>query len=562
MIQDESILEFQKEFLGEAGYLLEQCEESFLNLEKSKDKAGELGKIYRNIHTFKGAGAAVGFHDLAEFAHVIEDGLSILRVYPKLLTSEMVTILLKVSDALKKRVEVLSHGQAESWDNVELLKEIEELREVLREKSESRSSESVYANSDQILAAVDKVDQRISRSSEMNTTVKIDTERIDQVLDSVGELVVIKSQLINETQDYASQNLKLSGIISLLDRTIRDLQDRALGMRMMPMRGVFLKLQRIVRDLSVKLNKQVEFIIDGEDVEMDRTMVEMMGDPLMHLVRNSLDHGIEKKEARMNNGKSEKGRISIAARISGGRVVIEIKDDGAGLHREKIIQKAVANKMIKSDADAHLLSDQEVFQMIFAPGFSTAEKVTDISGRGVGLDVVKSSIEKLRGNISIESVFGQGTTFRISLPMTTTITDGLLVHIHDHPLILPIDTVIELVDTGKVSIENIKTKGKFLNNRGTIIPLVDLRNIFGRLGSQNSESSAVVIVQSAGKPTALVVDCVLGQTQVVQKPLNQYFSGRVGLGGAAILGDGRVALVVDVESLTPNLASYEMSGVA
>jgi len=552
------MVEFQKDFLIEADFLIEQCEESFLNLEKSENVSAELAQIYRVIHSFKGAGAAVGFLDLSEFAHEVEDCLSLLRVHPKLLSTEIVSLLLNVGDAFKKRIKYLATGEREPWDISELKKEVTRSLNQLKKKTEEISYQSAMVQAP-TSSFDEKLESKSGATNNQSTTIRVDTERIDYVLDTVGELVVIKSQLMNEINRYTDQNARLGGIVSLLDRTIRDLQDRALSMRMTPMKSTFLKLQRVTRDLSVKLGKPVEFVMEGEEVEMDRTMVEVMADPLMHLVRNSIDHGIEKKEKRTELGKSEKGSVYLKARVSGGRVVIDIQDDGAGIHRERIIQKAIERKLIANKDEASQLTDGQVFQYIFAPGFSTAEKVTDVSGRGVGMDVVKTSVEKLKGIISIESQINQGTTFSISLPMTTSITDGLLVDIENHPYVLPIDAVIELVDIKDTKAYAVKTKGTMMNIRGKVLPIIDLRQHFSNdhHGTQSREMAAV-IVKIFEKPRVILVSKVYGQTQVVQKPLGQYLEGKKGLSGAAVLGDGRVALVIDVDSLSKLMRKQEM----
>lgn len=543
-------LEFQKDFLSEAGFLIEQCEESFLSLEHSEGREEELAKIYRVIHTFKGAGAAVGFKDLAEFTHIVEDALSILRVNPDLLNSEIITILLKVGDALKKRITYLTSGQREEWQIEALQSEVTKLREKLKsgEMNTVRKTPGVGVRHEMS----EQKAERVAGVTQVNsaTTVKVDTERIENVLNAVGELVVIKSQLFNELEGSLNQNPRLGSVISLLDRTIRDLQDKALSMRMTPLKSTFLKLHRIVRDLSIRLSKPVDFKMEGEDVEMDRTMVEVMGDPLMHIIRNSLDHGIERSEIRVQKGKTPQGTVTLSARVSGGRVVILIKDDGGGINRNRILEKAMERGLIVSQDEANSLSDSEVFQLIFEPGFSTAEVVTDVSGRGVGMDVAKTSIEKLRGHIQIESTLGVGTTFTLSLPMTTSITDGMLVQVNNHPFILPIDGIKELVDSKEATLSSTVRGEKVLKLRDKFFQVIDLHSVFSKVKMDNVCSSAIVLVEHQTHQKAILVDKVIGQAQVVQKPLShQLADGVSGLSGAAILGDGRVALVIDVESL-------------
>ncbi len=579
MSHSDALAEFQKEYISEAGFLLEQCEESFLNLERGIDKEGELAKIYRVIHTFKGAGAAVGFTDIAQFTHIVEDSLSILRLFPKLLTPEIISTLLKVSDALKTRISYLSTGGRDNWTIEELVVEVQGMRDSLKLKSNGTTNvepimdvkkdfnlNEVQSESKIEAKTEEKADVKtgVASGGVVPSVVKVDTERIDNVLNAVGELVVIKSQLINEIQLSAEQNSKLSGIVSLLDRTIRELQDKALSMRMMPIKNIFLKAQRIVRDLSLKLNKQVKFEMEGEDVELDRTMVDIIADPLMHLLRNSLDHGIESQDLRMAKGKPVKGLIHLKAQTVGSRILLQIKDDGAGIRRDKIIKKAIEKGFLKSEEDGKLLSDNEVFQFIFKPGFSTAELVTDVSGRGVGMDVVKTNIDKVRGTIQIESSVDLGTCFTISLPLSTSITEGLLININGHPYILALDNVIEIVDTKNIDITSMIEGGKVLCLRNKFFPLIDLRKVFTRNDDLKNKNhlerarSSLILVESKGAIFAVMMNEVYGQTQVVQKPLSNYFSdNHTSLSGAAILGDGRVALVIDVDELTKMKARNE-----
>lgn len=433
-----------------------------------------------------------------------------------------------------------------------------------------QSDKEIFVNQES--AQHPKKNESLSSSSTFRSVVKVDSDRIDNVLDAVGELVVIKSQLMNEIQVSSMHHSKLSDIVSLLDRTIRELQDKALSMRMTPIKSIFLKAQRIVRDLSLKLNKEVKFDMQGEDVELDRVMVETISDPLMHLLRNCLDHGIEDHEERLKKKKNPVGLIQLKAQAIGSRIIIQIKDDGGGIKREKIIIKAVKKGFIKSSAEAHSLSDNEIFQFIFKPGFSTAECVTDVSGRGVGMDVVKTNIDKVRGSIQIESSIDLGTLFTLSLPLTSSITEGLLINVNKHPYIISLDNVVELIDENQFQSTTLPTGEKVLCLRDKFFPVIDLRKIYYKknIGSlQLSRSadnsleefqssidelkerpSSVILVESQGVVFAIMMNEVLGQTQVVQKTISNYINvNQTCLSGAAILGNGRVALVIDIEEL-------------
>lgn len=406
------IEEIRKSFLEEACFLLEECEESYLDLAKPEKREAELAKIFRLAHTIKAASASVGFSDLSKFAHVVEDCLTILRVKIELVSPEVISLLLRAGDALKQRVEMLKSKSEEHWEVSSLQKEIQAMVAALGgEKISSCAAADIFKIASQSTKKTGK-----GRNIEPST-VKIDTRRIDAMLDVVGELVVLKGQLVSETQEYKS-NLKLHSLVAMIGKTVRELQDHAVGMKMTSLKTLFLKTQRTVRDLSLDLGKLTEFKMSGEHIEINRTTVEMLSDALVHIARNAIDHGVEKPQKRREQGKAEYGAIYLEAKQVDGRVIVTVSDDGAGLSRDKILTKAIETGLIPNSRKAESLTDQEVFQLIFVPGFSTSETITDVSGRGVGMDIVKSSIDSLNGSIEIRSLVGQGTTFVISIPLT------------------------------------------------------------------------------------------------------------------------------------------------
>lgn len=591
MTEDQEFMEqLRKDFLDETSFLLDQCEESYLNLDRSEARKEELDKIFRLAHSMKGAGAAVGFTDLAEFAHKVEDCLAVLRVYPERTDTAIISLLLRCGDAFKQKISALRTGATILWPPEGLANEVITTFKALQSGNIAASKTDSAAPAEVIpscvveappeqatLAVVAPVVAPAASTPPTNTaiptpannqretqSVKIDTDRIDNVLDLVGELVVIKSQLINECASQ-TDNQRLDSIVALLDKTVRELQDRALSMRLTPLKPVFLKTQRIIRDLSVKLDKNVEFTMSGEDTEIDRTMVELLTDPLMHIARNALDHGIEKKEKRLAAGKSETGRISISAKQAGGRIQIIISDDGAGISRSRVIAKAQENGLLAPNTDTSALKDADVYQLLFEPGFSTAEKITDVSGRGVGMDVVKTNIERIKGTIDIDSVEGKGSNFRISIPLTTSISDGMLVEVESVPFVVPMDYICELVDMKNIETIQLHNGGMVIPIRGKTIPLIMLDSLFGEdsaevLASVGFETSGdrnvrdgsrrmAVIVEGPAGLVAIGVGSVLGQIQVVLKPISPSLKASEGVSGAAILGDGKVALVADIAGL-------------
>ncbi|MBU6375285.1 MAG: chemotaxis protein CheA [Bdellovibrionales bacterium] len=559
--------ELQRDFLGEVSFLLEQSEESYLKLENPDLRVEELGKIFRLAHSLKGTGAAVGFTDLAEFAHQVEDCLTVLRNNPALVSTEVVTLLLRCGDAFRVRIAQLKAKDSAAWSVSGLEAEVQAMLKKLRGTDSGSSAEpekSVLVDADwEALAAsapksldtevpaataaavipattpASTVAPSSSAVSAQREVLKIDSERVESVLNLVGELVVLKSQLINRCE---GGDQGLNQLVSLMDKTIRELQDKTLSMRVTPLKSLFLKTQRVVRDLSVKLGKPMEFVMEGEDTEIDRAMVDALADPLMHLARNSLDHGIESLEGRGSAGKPEKGMIYLRAYQRGGRILIELSDDGKGLQRERILAKAVERGIVRQDS-AQEMSDRQVYSLIFAPGFSTAEQVTDVSGRGVGMDVVKTQVEKLKGKIDLESVPGVGTCVRMSLPMSTSILDGMLVKLGEEPFILPIESIRELVDLDETQILEVINGKAVWRHRDKLYPVMDMQNGFksGMLG----KPKLVAIIDGGGRDVAFLLSAVTGQSQVVLKNLDERIRTCRGVSGAAILGNGRVALVLD-----------------
>ena len=613
--QGDFIIQLRKEFLDEVSFLLEQCEESYLKLENPTLRTEELTNIFRLAHSIKGSGTVVGYDDLAEFAHVVEDCLTLLRDLPERVTPEITSLLLKAGDAFKTRVEMLKKNSPDAWNIADLKVQIVATTQALKGVKQSEvptpaltvqtpqevqsptATPTVQPHQPTLTlvtppaaissmhAAPAKQDptehhehpehhdthahENSHSKSSQGVSVKVDSVRIDAVLDLVGELVVIKSQLLQERSRVAHLSIRENEVLALLDKTVRDLQDKTLSMRMTSLKPLFLKVQRTVRDLAIKLNKPIEFTMSGEDIEIDRTMIELLNDPLIHIVRNALDHGIEKGAQRKLLGKTEKGFISMTAKHAGGRIVVEIKDDGSGIDREKVLAKAINNKII-SETQRNL-TNQQVYDLIFAPGFSTADAVTDISGRGVGLDVVKSNIQKLKGTIEIDTEMGKGSIFRLSLPLTTAITEGIVVIINQIRYVIPMDSIRELLRIEAGSVTNVRGEEECLSVRGRILPLVKMNLLMKINGISNTileamnlkasqvtatkseitetRTDMVVVIDHLGYNIALTIDAVLGQNQVVVKPLGQNINTTNGVAGAAIMGDGKIALVLDLDGL-------------
>lgn len=397
-------------------------------------------------------------------------------------------------------------------------------------------------------AASPKVLAKANNKGNENSSIRVSIDKVDSLINMVGELVITQSMLGQLGQDFDLTKLaRLQEGLSQLEQNTRELQESVMKIRMMPISFAFSRFPRLVRDLGSQLGKKVNLVMLGENTELDKTVMEKIGDPLVHLVRNSMDHGLETTEKRLASGKSEDGTITLNAFHQGGNIVIEIQDDGAGLNEEKILEKAIANGLVSEDQS---LSSEEIHQLIFLPGFSTADAVSDISGRGVGMDVVRRNINELNGTIDVTSKTGEGSTFTIRLPLTLAILDGQLVKVADETYIFPLVSIVESIQLEKKSLNNITGSQQVMQLRDEYLPIVRLDEVFNlSRRSDDSDEEMLVVVESDNEKIGLVVDDLLGQQQVVIKSLEQNYQRVDGISGATILGDGTVALIIDISSV-------------
>jgi two-component system chemotaxis sensor kinase CheA len=381
----------------------------------------------------------------------------------------------------------------------------------------------------------------------LSNFVKIDTQKLDALIDLVGELVIAQSMVVEHPVLAQERSGDLPRHLRQLARISSDLQRNAMSLRMVPIRNTFQKMNRLVRDLASSQNKQVSLVLKGEDTELDRKIVEALAEPLIHMLRNSIDHGLEQAEERLNLGKPSQGTIEVEASHQGGGILIRIDDDGRGIDPEKVLAKAKERGLV--DAEFHG-NKKEILSLIFQPGFSTAETVTDVSGRGVGMDVVRGSISRLRGSIDVESNVGKGTSFRIYLPLTLAIIDGMLVGVGKQRFILPTLSIQESFRPTRAMLSSVKGRGQIVNLRGNLIPLLQLGVKLGlQDGVQDPSEGIVLIINSAGQPRGVVVDRLISKQEVVIKALGDTFQSQPVYSGAAIMGDGQVALILDPDAL-------------
>ena len=577
--------ELLREFVAEGLGHLQNIEQGVLVLETRPTDAETLNSIFRAFHTCKGGAGFLNLGAIKELAHESESLLDAARQHRLQVSSEIINLILAAADALKQFMVELTARQAGKDAGQPIVVPTLGVRARLRAAIPGASASApvqksvptpippppvaapppapivaapVPTESPSPVVARSAVPPAKATSAERPKAaapansgaagfIKVDTLKLDGLIDQVGELMIAQSMVVQDpgVRDLPSQQLTRN--LAQLRRITNELQRTSMSLRMVPIRGAFQKMIRLVRDTAALQKKQVQLVLNGEDTEMDRNIVEEIADPLIHMIRNSVDHGIELPADRVAKGKKPEGTIHLRAFHKGGSIVIQIEDDGAGLNKDRIVAKALEKGMIKPGEQ---LSESAIFHLIFAPGFSTAQKVTEISGRGVGMDVVQRNIEKLRGKVEIGSVLGQGSTFTIYLPLTLAIIDGLIVCTGNQRYILPTLAVRESFRPKPSMISTLYERGEMVNVRGRLTPLLRLYQLFNTRPKTTDPASAIVIVLESGQDTrCLMVDELLGKQEVVINSLGESFKGNRALAGAAILGDGRVGLILDVDSL-------------
>jgi two-component system chemotaxis sensor kinase CheA len=553
------------EFCTEAHEHLQNIEQGVLVLENDPTNAETLNTIFRAFHTFKGGAGLLNLLPIKELAHELETVLDLARTSRLTVDKAIIDLILAGGDTFKLFIGEISGQTAGRNAGAEIRIPTRELLSRVRQVSGAGKPPAPAAIPQPQPAAGETAAGTPGAHPATRTTpskgaraaggdraaggtvVKVDTLKLDALIDLVGEMVIAQSQVCQDENVTAIQSQRLTRNLAQLGRITKELQRNAMSLRMVPVRATFQKMTRLVRDVSSKQGKQAELILHGEDTELDRTIVEEISDPLIHMIRNSVDHGIESPGDRSRAGKNPVGTVRLSAFHQGGNIVIQIRDDGRGLDPGKLKAKAVERGVI---TDKDRLTDKESYGLIFAAGFSTAEVVTEISGRGVGMDVVRRNIEKLRGKIDIESAVGQGTTFTISLPLTLAIIDGLIVTIGEQRFILPTLSVRESFRPTREMITTVHEKGEMVNVRGRLSPLLRMYEFFDvKPRTTNPTEALLVVVDNGGETRCLMVDQLIGKQEVVIKSLGETFKKAPAIAGGAILGDGRVGLIIDANSL-------------
>jgi two-component system chemotaxis sensor kinase CheA len=579
------------EFINEAREHCSTAEQSLIELETNAGDQAAINAIFRGFHTIKGAAGFLELRPISILAHESETLLDLARKGTIQISGHVADMIFDAIDVMRKLLDgteqaLKGNGQ---FDATEIISSALSTLRLFLEDPGAAPIETprrvgdilidmgvvTQPEIDSALAKKENPKEKLGEtlvkqgvvpakvvahalrsqqkqiadkpSGAVKEMVKIDTERLDRLVDTIGELVIAESMVGQDEEILRAVSPKVARNITHLNKITREIQEMGMAMRLVPVKPTFQKLARAVRDLTRKSGKEIELTVLGEDTEVDRSIVENIGDPLMHMVRNSADHGIEFPEERIKAGKNRVGRITVRAYHKGGNIYFDIEDDGRGLDKEKILAKAREKGIIDGNKE---LTDKEIYNLILLPGFSTAQKVTDISGRGVGMDVVKKNIDAMRGHLEISSTPGKGTLFSMKLPLTLAIIDGMLVRVEDEKLIIPTLSIVESLSLTKDMIFSVTGKGEMINLRGDLLPLLRICELFALEKAEETDNGkTVVVVEDGLRKVGLVVNELLGQRQTVIKSLGPVFNNQKWIAGGAILSDGTVGLILDVSGI-------------
>ncbi|WP_425055690.1 chemotaxis protein CheA [Pseudomonas abyssi] len=582
--------QFHSVFFEESQEHIDTMERLLMAMSVDNPDAEDLNCIFRAAHSIKGASGIFGFDALGQITHIMENLLDQVRKGQRAVSVELVDQFLGVIDCLRQVLDSYRNQTDIDWPEVERTTNLLEALLGTQSEADTPAEDDGFGFFDDPVSAQAEEDdgfgffeepaallkqpeeqgwglfdtaqaeagaarkdaantkdgnQAKKPASTESSTIRVDIEKVDSLINLVGELVITQSMLKVLGDDIGGSNSRMGTVLAELERHTREIQESVMSIRMMPVSFVFNRFPRVVRDLARKLEKEVDLVLEGEHTELDKGLIEKLVDPLTHLVRNSIDHGIERPDVRRDRGKPEKGTITISAAQRGGTIQICIDDDGAGLNRERIMSKARENGLNVSDD----MNDADVWDLIFQPGFSTAEVVTDVSGRGVGMDVVRRNIQQLGGRVNIASRALRGSTITITLPLTLAIVDGMGVMVGDQTFIIPLVSIIESMRPYPENIEQLAGSA-LLHVRDQFWPVLPLYQVMDAEPRYTSPAEGIVVlIETSKRRYGLLVDELVGQQQVVIKSLEQHYKRVPGAAGATIMGDGSVALILDVESL-------------
>lgn len=587
--------QLKDKFLEEAGQLLVDAEQCFLTLEANPNDRALVDKIFRLAHNLKGGAKAVGFQEIGAFAHVFESFILKIKREEIPKSTQVIGLLLRCNDFLLKSIAELRANPEAKLDGASLSGDLESLmgskpgraaapifddnalqaaidkqfelkatQAAIKTENDEPTAEEIAVllaceshksetNLKTIPAPSSKGDFGPLREATVplstpavskDESIRVSLNRLDRLLDFVGEMVILQTML--RDQVAAEKSSRFTKTVHQIGKVTKEMQDITLSLRMVPVKQTFMKMQRIVRDTGVTLNKKVRLHLEGEDTEIDKTVLEHVSDPLVHLVRNAMDHGIESVEQRRLCGKTDEGNLYLKATHQGGKLVIELRDDGAGIDAVSVRKRAIERGLITEE---QVLSQTEIFNLIFRPGFSTRLEVTEVSGRGVGLDVVKSNIDTLQGEVQVETETGAGTCFRVVLPLTLAIIDGMIVRCGDERFVIPLSQVYESVSPRKEDVQFSADLCETFTLRDECMPLVRLSHTLGRQIEKPAWDCIAIVVRNAERPFAILVDDILGQQQIVIKKLGLELQRLRAFSGTAVLGDGKPALIIETNEI-------------
>lgn len=589
-------------FVAESKEHLDEVDVQLLALESGAIDPDGINAIFRAFHTIKGVAGFLELTAVQSLAHEVETLLDQVRKDELALDGAVLDVVFDANDAMKRMVDAVAQALNEgcpippepglsdlilriraaingdaagaggdkekatpapepSQDPAPLQQDTSppptQLQDATKQEIDSEAlgpSATAAAPQPAVAAATGTETKSAKRTAPVATgavkeTIKVEADRLDKLIDAIGELVIAETMVSQSARIAQSESAGMRKMLNQLDKITRELQELAMSLRMVPVRSTFQRMARLARDVAKKVDKRIDFVTSGEETELDKTVVDAIADPLVHMVRNAVDHGLEKTgQQRRDAGKSEVGRIELRSFHKGGSIYIEIEDDGRGLDRNAILEKAKSRGIVKDSGEN--LSDSDVFALIFEPGFSTAEKITDVSGRGVGLDVVKRNIQAMRGKVEIRSEKGKGCIFSIRLPLTLAIIEGMVVRVGDQRYIIPTLSIVRMIRPNESDVSTVFERGEMLRVGDRLVPLFRLNRIFGIAeGNTELDATSVVVVEDDGRQFSFVIDELLGQQQIVIKPLGKMFKGIPGLAGGAIMADGKVGLILDVAGL-------------
>lgn len=569
MLVDPEMKEIVDSFLLETKEILEKLDVDLILLEKSPDDVDLLNKIFRSFHTIKGTSGFLGLEKLPEVTHKCEDILNKLRKGEAKLSPSLMDGIILGYDTIKELLLVIENDKNEDIEVEDVITKLVSLYVNInstllaennpenRKVEEIQNVETVSSDSAKSVSPARESTSRQAHpeNKKADNTIRVDIDRLDALLNIASEIVLGRNRLAQLNSQYSLEHegslfaKDLGDATKQIDLMTSELQLVVMKLRMIKIGKVFNRFPRVVRDMCKDLNKEVELIINGEETEVDKNLIEEINDPLVHLIRNAIDHGIESPDVRESKGKRRKGTVILSAEHEGNNIAIKVIDDGKGIDPEMLKEKAVAKGFITREKVKEL-SRQEAYNLIFHPGFSTAEVVTNVSGRGVGMDVVKTNVAKLRGTISIESEIGKGTTMILRLPLTLAIISGMIVKSHGQTFVIPLHSVIEVL---RVSVDDIETiNGKeVVHLRDSILPVISLDQLISNNGNGHKDSGWQYIVEVgiAEKRFGIKVDQLVGQQEVVIKSLGDYLGKIDGIAGSSIMGDGTVIIILDINEL-------------